>query len=113
MRSVFCLISSLLLAAVSFAASELPEGYTAVEYIDENGCLQTNESAIVVTEATAKFESGWYVVTGEVSRVDGIDVAANGTVNLILADRASLTVQGVDEGAGIDVCSSEILNIYG
>ena len=51
-------------------------------------------------------------MTGTVSRA-GIDVASGSTVNLILADGASLAVQGESQGAGIDVRLGETLNIYG
>ena len=68
-------------------------------------------NALVVTEATAAFRDGWYVVTGEVSR-GAIDLPANCTANLILVDGASLTVQGGGNAAGIDVRPGETLNIY-
>ena len=82
------------------------------EYVNEDGELRTNDTFSVVTAATAQLTDGWYLVEGTVKR-GAIDVAAGCTANLILADGASLTVQGAWLGAGIDVCQVETLVIYG
>ena len=91
----------------------LPQlAHRKVEYVDDNGQMQTNDTFTVVTADTAQFEDGWYLVEGTASR-SGVDVASGCAANLILADGASLTVTGGTSCAGIDVRQGETLNIYG
>ena len=93
--------------------SNLPQIiHRKVEYVDADGQLWTNDTFIIVKEATTQFSNGWYLVEGTVSR-GGIDLRANCTAHLILADGASLTVAGAANCAGIDVRPGETLNIYG
>lgn len=78
-----------------------------------DGVTWTTETASdvhVITSSDTTWSSGWYVVTGDVS-ITGNNgkgaVIVNGDVKLILADGASLTVDG-----GINVSSGNTLTIY-
>ncbi len=62
------------------------------------------------------FDGGkWYVVKGIVSRTDSITVDEGGVVNLVLLDRAALTVdcRSKDNMVGIAVLNGRALNIFG
>ena len=64
----------------------------SVSYLDENGDEQTANNVTVVDSSTKEWRNGWYVVNGVVTI--GSRVAVSGEVHLILADNASLTVNG-------------------
>ena len=88
-----------------------------IEYIDENGQLQTNYTYEVVTTATTKFTNGWYAVTNDVE-ITGRNITVDGAAHLILCDGATLTVTNVPAySAAIDVSVVEsvtnALSIYG
>ena len=80
------------------------------DYLDETGGKQTCQNATVVTAGDTAWTAsagapGWYVVTGTVEIPRRVTVT--GDVRLILADGASLTVNG-----GIDVAEGNALTIY-
>ena len=89
-----------------------------LEYIDENGQLQTNYTFEVVTRATTEFaDGGWYAVTEDVE-ITGANITVAGAAHLILCDGATLTVTNVQNFlAAIDVSVvSRVINalsIYG
>ena len=66
----------------------------------------TFTSYTVVASDSTSWSSGWYVVNETLTISSRITV--NGTVNLILCDGASLTVNG-----GVNVASDNSLTIYG
>ncbi len=83
---------------------------TPTLYVDENGNIKS-AVATLVSSATGTLNSGWYVVSGSVTRSGTLTV--NGDVRLILADGASLTVTGDLHQAGINVPVGQRLTIYG
>ncbi|MEE3403951.1 MAG: InlB B-repeat-containing protein [Acutalibacteraceae bacterium] len=85
-------------SAISYRAYNVSTGA-----YDEKEAPETTTS---VTSATTQLNSGWYVVKGTVNVPDRMIV--DGTVNLILADGATLNAQ-----KSITVGSGKTLNIYG
>lgn len=76
-----------------------------VSYLDENGSKQTADNVTVVESSTTAWSDGWYVVNSNVTI--GNLVTVSGTVHLILADNASLTVNG-----GIKVAEGNSFSVY-
>ena len=76
-----------------------------VSYLDENGDEQTANSVTEVESSTIAWSTGWYVVKGDVTI--GSRVTVSGEVHLILADGASLTVNG-----GINVAEGNSFSVY-
>jgi len=93
-----------LLWSVAFAADE------STSYVDENGNTQT-VTATVVDASTDTLTDGWYVVKGNFTRNGTITVS--GDARLILADGASLTINGSANYAGVNVSGGNSLTIYG
>ena len=82
----------------------------AVTYIDANDTEQTVFNATILTESTTTLNAGWYVVNSDITISNTLTIS--GEVHLILADGATLTVNG-DTGYGIDGNSNSCkLNIY-
>ena len=79
-------------------------------YVDENGQAQTTPFTMFADTMTT-LSSGWYLVDGEFSISDG-ELLVSGSVNLILADGAVLSVTGKNARAGIEVSSGNSLAIY-
>ena len=94
---VMCL--SLLPANITFAADN-------VSYVNASGVAQTPVSATDITSSTTTWSNGWYYASGNVTI--GSRVTVSGTVNLILADGATLTASG-----GVAVNSGNTLIIWG
>ena len=101
---VLCAVIAFALAfAMTFAiapAKSAPTAYasTSVQYLDENGELQTATDAIEVnsvsdTTVPVYWNSGTYVVTGE--KTLSCSIRVDGDVKLILRDGATLTCNGV------------------
>lgn len=98
-----------LLPATALAASA--DTVDEVKYV-EGGDVKTANNATVITSSSTTWNSGWYVVNGNVTISDSVTV--NGTVNLILADGCTLTAaQGIRVDAGNNGNSHNYLNIYG
>ena len=76
-----------------------------VSYLDENGDEQTADNVTVVDGSTTAWGDGWYVVNRNVT-IDS-RVTVRGEVHLILADNASLTVDG-----GINVAEGKSFSVY-
>ena len=76
-----------------------------VSYLDENGDEQTADNVTVVESSMTAWNGGWFVVNGAVTIDDRVTVS--GGVHLILADNASLTVNG-----GINVAESNSFSVY-
>ena len=87
--------------------TEITEAQTlAVKYLDGNGTLTTLDAdATTMTSTTTSWTGGWYMLYDDVTIADRISVS--GTVNLILANGATLTAS-----KGITVGSSATLNLY-
>lgn len=82
-------------------------GIPVLSYLDESGAKQTLTGAYTtVTSGTATWNSGWYVVDGDVT-IDS-RVTVTGDVKLIIKDGANLTVNG-----GILVPSGSTFTVYG
>ncbi len=98
-----------LLAAVSLSDGDAPTT-GSVQYVDEDGNLQTATEYTVVASGMATLgaasETGWYVVKDNVTI--GSDVTIKGEVHLILCDGMTLTVNG-----GITTNVHDHLYIYG
>ena len=79
-------------------------------YLDTNNETQNKRANLVtntsITWTDSDPDGGWYVVTGNVTIGQRVNV--NGDVHLILADGCSLTVNG-----GINVSGDNSLTIYG
>ncbi len=108
MKRLFALIP-LLVFCLLCAPGVLAETASNVIYLDETGKQQTCPTATVVTAGdtgwTGTEAPGWYVVTGTVEIPQRVIVT--GDVRLILANNASLTVNG-----GIRVAGGNALTIY-
>ena len=76
-----------------------------VSYLDKDGSKQTAENVTVVESSTTAWNGGWYVVNDTVTI--GSRVTVSGEVHLILADNASLTVNG-----GINVAEDNSFSVY-
>ena len=83
----------------------LPDG---VMYIGEGGTKQVCTDATELT-GNNKLNDGWYVVTGNVTINDSLIIGAE-TVNLILCDDTTLTVNGPIEVFGAP--GGATLNVY-
>ena len=68
-------------------------------------------TATVVDASTDTLTDGWYVVKGNFTRNGTITVS--GDAHLILADGASLTINGSANYAGVNVSGGNSLTIYG
>ena len=80
-----------------------------VEYIGEGGTKQVCTDATELTGNNNKLNDEWYVVTGNVTINDRLIICAE-TVNLILCDGATLTVNGPIEVFGAP--GGATLNVY-
>ena len=103
-KTLAVLLSVLLIIAVlPLSASAMDP----VNYIDENGILQTvSVYDTVYSSMNTTWANGWYVVTEDVTISSRITV--NSTVNLLLCDGATLTCS-----RGINVKNGNTLNIFG
>ncbi len=86
---------------------------SSVSYYDVEGNEHTVNADPVTSETTALSEAltQWYVVEGDVTINTTLTVT--GSVNLILTDGASLSVNGSSNKAGINVSSDNSLTIFG
>ena len=78
---------------------------SGISYLDATGNMQTCSNATEITASTTTWNAGWYVANGNVTI--GSRVTVNGSVHLILADGADLTVNG-----GIEVDVGNSITIY-
>ena len=93
---------------LAFFAGKTNALINSVTYLDANGSEQTANDVIEVTSSTDEkneWQSGWYVVNSDVTI--GSRVTVNETVHLILADGASLIVNG-----GINVAEGNSFSLY-
>ena len=106
-KTLLLLLALLLLASLfpTAALAELSGG--AVYYLDESGSIKTY-SCTPVTASAVEWSGGWYAVSENVT-ISG-QVTVNGTVNLVLLDGCTLTVNS--DSYGISVSRSAALNIY-
>ena len=65
----------------------------------------TDDNGSIFTATTTSMNSGWYVVTEDVTV--GSRITVNGDVHLVLCDGVTLTAS-----RGIEVCSGNSLTIY-
>ncbi len=87
-------------------------GYTA-RYIDADGTEKTHSVTLLTDGGPVEKPAGWYVVYGNVRITDGLRFS--GDAHLILADGATLTVDGGFDGEKnqTSVRSNGNLSIYG
>lgn len=131
---------ALILSCMPQVAVALESNSVSYRYCDESGQnwqIGTTNSYSPVLSDTTELTTGWYVVTGTVACQNTLSVS--GEVNLILTDDSSLTAaqgiqlnnsaklsiyaqekqngvlisQGVGSSAGLGVCESAELVIYG
>ena len=95
-------------SGVKGTAKVVPAAGT-VEYIGEGGAKQVCTDATELTGNNNKLNDGWYVVTGNVTINDSLIICAE-TVNLILCDDTTLTVNGPIEVFGAP--GGATLNVY-
>ena len=79
---------------------------SSVNYMDENGDLQTAANVTELTSSSTALETGWYAVTSDITISSRIE--CNGDVHIILCDYATLKAP-----KGITVCENSDLTIYG
>ena len=96
----------LLLVTSATAWAQTSASYRAYNTSSHAFETLTANSCTAVTSGTTTMSNGWYLVNSNVTVSSRITV--NGTVNLILADGATLTAS-----LGITVHSGNTLNIYG
>ena len=97
---------------ITLSANDLPKAEEdlfagPVEYLLADGSVTSTTGVRRINQATSQrdtLSSGWYMMTGEMT-TSALNV--RGTVNLILADGETLTVNG-----GIQVDSGNTLNIF-
>ena len=77
---------------IAFFAGKTNALINSVTYLDENSSEQTADNVTVVDSSMTEWQSGWYVVNSNIT-IDN-RVTVSGDVHLILADGASLTVNG-------------------
>lgn len=80
-------------------------------YVMPNGS-GANANCIRLTTDMTTLNQEWYVVDSALNFGTG-GIKVSGNVNLVLADDASLTVQGAAKKAGINVAIGNSLTIYG
>ena len=83
-----------------------------VTFIDADGSERTETCEVLTTETTTLADGGWYVVNTALNYGMYNGLTVSGTANLVIADGASLTVQGAVNKAGIAVYSGNSLNIF-
>lgn len=76
------------------------------KYLDAKGQEQTCLSAIAVAGGDTQWESGWYVVSGTVTRSQRLFI--KGDIHLILADGCTLDAMN----GGIELAGNNSLTIY-
>ena len=111
--SIFCALCLCLglLPGTALAADSV----SYVEYSwDEDTSTLTSETKSVteyttVTNSDTAWSNGWYVVSGSVSSTRDTTITVSGTVNLILTQGSSLTLNY----GRISISSGSTLNIYG
>ncbi|MBR5082226.1 MAG: hypothetical protein IKX35_07290, partial [Bacteroidales bacterium] len=82
-------------------------------YIDENGTSH-NVTATVLTGSETRLTGGWYVVKSNISYTNQIGYTSPlGTINIILADGAEMTVNVSNNQTSISLSSNFPLAIYG
>ncbi len=95
----------------TLAADYLAQG-GSISYTDDSGNSQTRGSYNEITANTKVWDGsendGWYAVTGNVTISSRVTIGENSSVNLILADSATLTIP-----LGISVPAGSVLNIWG
>ena len=82
---------------VSTACALCSSAESVVDYFDFEAGTGKSTNGVMVTAATAALGEGWYVAGGEVTVGT---LALTGDANLILADGATLTVNGGIAGEG-------------
>ncbi len=90
---------------IAFFAGKTNALINSVTYLDENSSEQTADNVTVVDSSMTEWQSGWYVVNSNIT-IDN-RVTVSGDVHLILADGASLTVNG-----GIGVAEGNVFSLY-
>ena len=112
-RKVMPLVLTMALVFLMLPISALAED--AYTYIDADGTEKSTSGPVTIIAGTGAGEtlaSGWYIVLAAgVTRSSTLTV--NGSVHLILADGASLTVTGSSDSAGVKVIEGKSLTIYG
>ncbi len=67
-------------------------------YVNENNEIKTAESCTAITQDSKNLSDGWYIVESDVTISSRLGIS--GTVNLIIADGATLTVSGISLNIG-------------
>ena len=99
------------LSSASYTLKVVQPTVVNTAYVAADGS-GANADCIRLTTDVTTLNQEWYVVDGTLNfGVGGIKVSGN--VNLVLADGASLTVQGAANKAGINVAPGNSLAIYG
>ncbi|MBE6382650.1 MAG: hypothetical protein E7049_06525, partial [Lentisphaerae bacterium] len=97
---------------VKWRDAEAGEGEMLVPFINGDGTPR-EEMCKVMTSAMTTLETGWYVVNNDLEINSSVTIGGN--VNIVLADRKTLTVNANNAWAtaGIAVAAGSSLSIYG
>ena len=82
-----------------------------VTFVGADG-LPITTNCIALTTAMTTLNQVWYVASGTLN-FGTVGITVSGDVNLVLADDASMTVQGASKKAGVNVAPGNSLAIYG
>ena len=119
MRRFISRAAMMLLMMVLTAATTWAQTRESVSYIDANGNEQTVTATVLTGEETVgkwnniDLAAGWYVVKSNISYTDRFaGTGSPGTINIILADGAEMTVN-VSDNPAISPSNRYPLAIYG
>ena len=111
-RALSLLLSTALVLTMLPVTAMAATTKNGVTYLDSNGSQSSADNVTVIDNGSTTLNSGWYMVDSGNVTIDQT-VTVNGDVKLILADGASLTVNGTaGNNAGIYVTQTNSLTIY-
>ena len=99
------------LASAAYTMQVVQPTVVSTTFVGADGSSITT-NCITLTTAMTTLNQSWYVVSGTLNYGTG-GIKVSGDVNLVLADGASMTVQGASKKAGVNVAPGDSLTIYG
>jgi hypothetical protein len=97
-------------ASLGYVEKEFTIVYPTVttSYVDASGTLHENVEAVPLDNTMTTISAGWYVVNSDVTFSGNLSTNADGEVNIILCDGATLTANNITP-----IGNSDYLRIYG
>jgi len=99
------------LASAAYTMQVVQPTIVATTFVGADGSPITT-NCITLTTAMTTLNQAWYVASGTLNYGTG-GITVSGDVNLVLANGASMTVQGASKKAGVNVAPGNSLTIYG